>query len=891
MGRPDTLKNSHGQSIRLKDYRKPPYMVKTVDLTFKLEPHATRVVSRLKVERAKETPAGAALVLDGDGLQLSGLSINGKPAGAKDYLARPDRLVLNAVPRARAFTLEIETVINPSANTKLMGLYRSGGNYCTQCEAEGFRRITYFPDRPDVLAVYTTRIEGSEASEPVLLGNGNCIETGRLGNGRHFAVWHDPHPKPAYLFALVAGSLDSIHADYVTASGRQVKLGIYVERGKTGRAGYAMDALIRSMRWDEKAFGREYDLDVFNIVAVPDFNMGAMENKGLNVFNDKYVLADPQTATDADYQGIERVIAHEYFHNWTGNRITCRDWFQLCLKEGLTVYRDQEFCADERSRPVQRIGQVRTLRAAQFPEDAGPLAHPVRPESYREINNFYTTTIYEKGAELVRMIATIIGRKNFRKGMDLYFRRHDGEAATIEDFVKCFEDAAKADLSQFMLWYSQAGTPVIPVSAEYDRDKQRLTLSIEQTLAATPGQARKRPMQIPLRTALINSDGQVITPAKITGAEVSADVIHLKNRSQKVVFHGVASRPTVSINRDFSAPVILEFTQTKADLLQLAASDNDAFNRWQAFQEYGMRLLISATRALSRGKAPKWDSRFVEIAATIAGNCDLEPAYRSMTLSLPGEGEIAQALGRNVDPDAIYRARLALMAQMGEALEPVRLSMASELATGGSFSPDADAAGKRSLNNLLLTYGVVANSAAAESESLAQFETAGNMNDRFAAFSRILHHHASRSASAQAIAKFEARHGDDPLVMDKWFAVQAAAPGKDAAKRIRALMRHKGFSLRNPNRVRSVIGAFASANLTGFNAPDGTGHLLVADSIREIDAINPQVAARMLTAFRSFRLLEPVRRKSAEAALTTLKAGGRLSRDTADILDRTLAKG
>ncbi len=884
------MKTNQGQAIRLKDYRKPAYRIKTVDLTFRLDPEDTRVVAKLLVERDKDTAIGTALTLDGDELMLISVLVDGNPLEAKAYSAASDKLTIHAPPKRRTFALEIETSINPGSNTKLMGLYRSSGSYCTQCEAEGFRRITYFTDRPDVLAIYTTRIEASLAGEPVLLGNGNCTDTGKLPGNRHFAVWHDPHPKPSYLFALVAGKLDAIHADYTTGSGRKVKLGIHVEPGKKERAAYAMDSLIRSMQWDEKAFGREYDLDVFNIVAVADFNMGAMENKGLNVFNDKYVLADPQTATDADYQGIERVIAHEYFHNWTGNRITCRDWFQLCLKEGLTVFRDQEFCADERSRPVQRIGQVRTLRAAQFPEDSGPLAHPVRPETYREINNFYTTTIYEKGAELVRMIATILGQKKFRKGMDLYFKRHDGEAATIEDFVKCFEDASKVDLSQFMLWYSQAGTPVVPVSAEYDREAKRLTLSVEQTLAPTPGQTRKRLMHIPLRIGLVGPDGLDVIPAKITGIENDGDVFHLKARSHKIVFHGVQARPAVSVNRDFSAPVIIDFSQSKSDLAQLAAGDSDAFNRWQAFQEYGMRLLTSATRALARGKAPIWDARFVAIAAQIAANSALEPAYRSLALTLPGETEIAQTIGRNVDPDAIYRARSSLMAQMGTVLEPVRQALAGELATGGAFNPSADAAGKRSLNNLLLSYGVVANSAAAEADSLRQFAEADNMNDRYAAFTRIVHFHASRSASADAIARFETMHGHDALVMDKWFQVQAMTPGRDAQQRIRKLMRHKAFSIRNPNRVRSVIGVFAAGNQTGFHAADGEGYRLVADIIRELDGLNPQVAARMLTAFRSFRQLEPVRRKLAGQALLSLKNDGPLSRDTTDILDRTLGK-
>ena len=884
------MKTEQAPTVRLKDYRKPPYRVTQVDLAFDLGSEATRVKAVLQFVRDAGTRPGTPLRLDGDDLDFVSLKVDGQNQSTIQFTADASKLVLHDVPARKHFTLEIETVVYPSANTKLMGLYRSSGVYCTQCEAEGFRRITYMTDRPDVLAVYTTRIEADEKEAPVLLGNGNCIDAGRLPGGRHFSIWHDPHPKPSYLFALVAGALDSIHHDFVAKSGRNVRLGIYVEKGKTARAAYAMDALVRSMQWDETTFGREYDLDVFNIVAVSDFNMGAMENKGLNIFNDKYVLADPDTATDADYQGIERVIAHEYFHNWTGNRITCRDWFQLCLKEGLTVYRDQEFSADQRSRAVQRINEVRLLRTAQFPEDSGPLAHPVRPEAYREINNFYTTTIYEKGAELVRMIATMLGNKAFRKGMDLYFKRHDGHAATMEDFIKCFAEAGKFDFSQFMLWYSQAGTPVIPATADFDRQLGKLTLSLEQTLAPTPGQVRKKPMHIPLRIGLISADGQEVKPARISGIGHDNGVFHLKSRSHKIVFHGVHGRPAISINRGFTAPVIIDYSQSKSDLALLAASDSDAFNRWQAFQEYAMRLLIAATRSLMRAKAPKRDNRFVEIAVAIAGNDSCEPAWRSLALTLPGESEIAQVLGRNVDPNAIFKARSALMAQLGAALEPVRSGLAAELRVDGPFNPAASDAGKRSLNNTLLTLGVIANMPAAEADSLAQFKSADNMNDRFAAYTRIVHWHASRKASEMAIARFADRHGHDALVMDKWFAVQAMAPGKDACGRIRTLMKHPAFSLSNPNRVRSVIGNFASANLTGFHAANGDGHRLVAQAISKLDATNPQVAARLLTAFRSFRMLEPQRRKNAEETLIELRRGAKLSRDCSDILDRTLRR-
>ena len=549
--------------VRLADYRAPDFAIETVDLDFRLDAHATRVTARLAM---RPVTAGAPLILDGDELTLVSVAIDGAALAPDRYTATPDRLTIADVPEG-PFTLEIVTEIDPTANTKLMGLFRSSGTWCTQCEAEGFRRITYFLDRPDVLAVYTTRIEAPKDLAPVLLSNGNLIETGDVpGSDRHFAVWHDPFPKPSYLFALVAGDLGVLRDSFTTMSGREVALAIYCEHGKEARSAWAMDSLKRSMRWDETAFGREYDLDVFNIVAVSDFNMGAMENKGLNVFNDKYVLADPDTATDSDFGYIEGVIAHEYFHNWTGDRITCRDWFQLCLKEGLTVFRDQEFSSDMRSRPVKRIADVRTLQARQFPEDAGPLAHPVRPESYHEINNFYTPTVYEKGAEVVRMLKTVLGPTSFRAGMDLYFERHDGEAVTIEDFLAAFADATGADLGQFKLWYSQAGTPEVVAKGSYDPRQKTYALTLEQSCPPTPGQPSKQPQHIPVRFGLVGANGEDLAFARSAGGRVDGDVIQLTEKSQTIVFHGVSSRPVPSLLRGFSAPVRLNIDLSEADL-------------------------------------------------------------------------------------------------------------------------------------------------------------------------------------------------------------------------------------------------------------------------------------------------------------------------------------
>jgi len=890
------LRTDQGNTVRLKDYRPPAYTARQVDLVFQLEPEQTLVAVKTVFERNEGIEVGTPLVLDGDELELVSLKIDGVEIAQTEYRLDATNLTIPNPPAGQKFEVQVVTRLNPTANTKLMGLYRSGGNYCTQCEAEGFRRITFFPDRPDVLAVYTTRIEADKQANPLLLGNGNCVETGDLPEGRHYATWHDPHPKPSYLFALVAGDLDSVWREFTTASGRPVKLGIHVEKGKGNRAGYAMDALVRSMRWDEEVFGREYDLDVFNIVAVSDFNMGAMENKGLNIFNDRYVLADPETATDADYAGIERVIAHEYFHNWTGNRITCRDWFQLCLKEGLTVYRDQEFTADERSRAVQRIGDVRTLRASQFPEDAGPLAHPVRPREYREINNFYTATVYEKGAEIVRMLATLLGRDGFRRGMDLYFDRHDGEAATIEQFLKCFVDATETDLSQFSLWYEQAGTPAVKLTSDYKKGKDRLVVEIEQSVPPTPGQKNKKPMLIPLRLGLVGKDGEIIA-SEISGAEVRGDVLALSRRKTKVTFRGVGKRPALSVNRGFSAPVAIEAKQKKSDLALLARHDSDPFNRSQALQEYALKLLVAAAKSVSRGKKPSTDERLGEIMAATARDSTLEPAFRAQLLALPAEAEIARVIGKNVDPDAIYKARTALVREAGTAIEHLRESIQLELGidpstgieAGADYSADAEAAGKRALNNVLITLGVMAGSKTAIAQSLVQYANAANMTDRFAALIRIVHCHPGDDAAEDALSRFEEMYRDDALVMDKWFGVQASAPGKGSVRTIEKLMEHPAFSMKNPNRVRSVLGQFAMNNPTGFNAANGKGYDLMAARIGELDRINPQVAARLLTAYRSWRALEPKRRKLAQGALKQLSAQTELSRDSRDILDRMLA--
>ena len=873
--------------VRLQDYRPPDWLVETIALDVALDPTRTRVRATLTL---KPNPAGLApapLVLDGDGLTLIALALDGAPLAAEHYAVTPDNLTI-AQPPPRPFRLDIETVLDPSANTQLSGLYRSANTYCTQCEAEGFRRITYFPDRPDVMAVFTTRIEAGKDT-PVLLSNGNLTAHGELPGGRHFAVWHDPFPKPAYLFALVGGALAYVEDRFVTMSGHAVKLRIYVEHGKQERCAYAMDSLKRAMRWDEQAFGREYDLDIFMIVAVSDFNMGAMENKGLNIFNDKYVLASAETATDGDFASIEAIVAHEYFHNWTGNRITCRDWFQLCLKEGLTVFRDQEFTSDQRSRPVKRIADVRALRAHQFIEDAGPLAHPVRPALYHEINNFYTGTVYEKGAEIVRMLKTLLGPKPFRQGMDLYFTRHDGQAATVEQFVQCFADVSGRDLTQFMRWYSQAGTPELRVSATHDARAKTYRLDVTQSVRPTPGQPVKEPMVIPLIVGLVGGDGRDLPLTLADGRAIENGVLLLDKPAETFVFTGIAERPAPSLNRGFSAPVKLDADLSADDLRFLAARDGDPFNRWQAIQTLMGRLLVGNVARVRTGSELEADMGLLDALADILGDGALAPAFIAQTLAPPGEADIAREIGSDVDPDAIFKARTALRVLIGLHLNAALVDNYHRMTAAGPYSPDAASAGKRALKNVCLDLLAATGEAHAIALAAKQYQTADNMTDRIAALATLVQHDVSQRRDA--LDDFYRRYRDDPLIVDKWFTLQATAPDPATLDRVRALTAHPAFSLANPNRVRALISAFAHANQKEFNRADGAGYDFVVAQVLALDANNPQVAARLATAFRSWRTLEPVRRARAEAALRKIAAQDRLSRDVRDIAQRALAEG
>ena len=868
----------------LADYQAPDYLIDTVSLVIRLDGANTCVDADLLIRANPQGHNNAPLRLDGDELELVSVALDGTTLSTYAYEVSETGLVIHTVPN-KPFTLTVKTRLDPDSNTKLMGLYRSSGTYCTQCEAEGFRRITYFIDRPDVMSVYTTRIEARQDEAPILLGNGNPRDKGTLPDGFHYAVWHDPHPKPAYLFALVGGRLDKLAQDFTTRSGKKVELAIYVEAGKAQRAHYAMDALVRSMIWDEQTFGCEYDLDVFNIVAVSDFNMGAMENKGLNIFNDKYVLASPETATDSDYAGIESVIAHEYFHNWTGNRITCRDWFQLCLKEGLTVFRDQEFTADTRSRPVKRIADVRTLRAAQFSEDSGPLAHPVRPSSYREINNFYTPTIYEKGAEIIRMLKTILGAEAFRQGMDLYLKRCDGTAATVEQFIACFAEVSGKNFDAFFQWYLQAGTPVVDVSQHYEPDQQRLTLHFKQYTPPTPGQVEKRPLPIPIAYGLISANGAPLAH-EARSAHKPEGLFVLEDTEGRLVFEGLSEKPVPSLLRNFSAPVRFQSDLDTDAFLTLFQHDRDPFNRWQAAQNVAMAMLVEAIPAAKAGSTLAFNPRFAETLGALLASSD-DHAFVAQVLALPSESDIAREIQNEIDPDAIFTARKALREAIGRQIAAILEKTHGALTQSPPFKPDARSAGQRALRNAALDLLVAGDPATYLPLAKACYDSADNMTDRIAALSALCQ--TPNAARETALEDFATRYKDEALALDKWFALQASLPEAATLERVKTLMAHPGFSMSNPNRVRSLIGAFCMSNPTQFNRLDGAGYDFLAEIVMTLDHSNPQVAARILSAFRTWRSYEATRRTKAGEALRRISEQSSLSADVADIVVRSLA--
>ncbi len=847
---------------RREDYHPPEWLVPTVALDFDLDPARTRVKARLEVSRggAHDAP----LRLNGAGQVPLAVLVDG--VAVNDWRLEGEDLI---VPLAGGHHIvETEVEIAPESNTQLMGLYASGGNLCTQCEAEGFRRITYFPDRPDVLARYRVRMTADKARFPVLLANGDPVASGDLPDGRHWAEWHDPFPKPTYLFALVAGDLAVNRGSFITKSGREVALGIWVRRADLPRTDHALDALKAAMAWDERVYGREYDLDVFNIVAVDDFNFGAMENKGLNIFNSRYILADPDTATDYDYDAIAAVVAHEYFHNWSGNRVTCRDWFQLSLKEGFTVYRDQSFSADQGSAAVKRIEDVRGLRASQFPEDSGPLAHPVRPESYLEISNFYTATIYNKGAELIRMMATILGPAKFRAATDLYFSRFDGTAATCEDFVACMEEAGGVDLSRFRLWYSQAGTP--RVSASISDNGGRATLRLAQHVPPSPGQPDKQPMVLPLKVKLFGAEtGRALTPERL---------VQFDTLSESITFEGLAERPVLSINRGFSAPVIIESDRAAADLAFLSAHDDDPFARYEAMQQLMLDTLVAAT---VEGRA---DHRaVVDAVANALGDAALDRAFVAEAVLLPSESFIGDQLV-TVDPDAIFAAREALRRDLGRALA-AQWRAAYDEGDGHAYAYSPAAKGLRRLRNVALGY--IAASDAADTAELAfrQFERADNMTDRQAALTTLVNGDWDEREAALDI--FYNRYADNPLVLDKWFQTQALSTRADTPAAVAALATHPDFTLANPNRARSLVGAFG-ANQRAFNAIDGRGYRFLADQLIALDRINPQTAAKLLPPLGRWRRFDARRAGLMRAELERIVAVPELSKDLFEQASKSL---
>jgi aminopeptidase N len=870
-------------AIRREDYRPAPYRVARTALEFLLEPQATRVHASLDVEPAQDRPG--ALELHGEHLKLIDIKIEGRPLAKDAYTVTDDRLVIKAPPGTR-FRLDTTVEINPQANTALSGLYISDNMFCTQCEAEGFRRITYSLDRPDNMSVYSVRMVADRAHYPVLLSNGNEVARGTLPGGRHYAEWHDPFPKPSYLFALVAGDLAHVEDHFNTQSGRRVKLGIYVTHGNEDKVAFAMGALKRSMKWDEDAFGREYDLDVFNIVAVSAFNFGAMENKGLNIFNDKLILARPDTATDTDYDLIEAVVGHEYFHNWSGNRITCRDWFQLSLKEGFTVFRDQSFSADMRSAAVERIGDVRALRMRQFQEDGGPLAHPVRPDSYLTIDNFYTATVYEKGAELCRMVQTILGAEAFRKGSDLYFARYDGTAATCDDFIKAMEDASGADLSQFKLWYGQAGTPHIKAHGTYDAAAKIFELTLEQTLAATPGQSAKAPMHIPVAVGLVGRNSGRDLQISLDGAAPSAtQVLNLRTARQTFKIKGVSEAPVPSIGRGFSAPVRFDIDLNGEDRAFLMAKDSDPFNRWEAGQTLATHALVRMTKEVRAGQTPKVDQLYVDAFGELLRDARKDPAFTAMAVQLPTEMELAQVLD-DVDPDAVHSAREALRKALAAAHGSGLREIYQSLRSNEPYSPDAASAGRRSLRNMCLRYLTAEDTKEARGLAFEHFRSADNMTDKIGGLAPLAD--MSGEERETALAQFYEQWKANPLVIDKWMSLQAMSCRADTLSQVEALTKHPAFNVENPNRVRALVGAFAMNNQLRFHAADGSGYRFLADRVQQLDGLNPQVAARLCGAFETWRRFDGRRQTLMREQLMRIKSTAGLSRNVSEITEKTL---
>ena len=854
------MKTVNPQVIQLKDYSVPDFLISTVDLYFDLHEEYAQVSSKLHIKRnPKSVVPQAPLILDGDKLELVSLKINGKAVSSSDYQVTEENLTIQRTPSGE-FSLECVTKIKPQENLTLMGLYKSSGMFCTQCEAQGFRKITYYLDRPDVMAIFTTTLEADKTKYPVLLSNGNLMEKKDLGNGRHEAKWNDPFKKPAYLYALVAGDLAHVDDHFITKSGRKVKLEIYVNHGNEDRVAHAMESLKHSMKWDEDAFGLEYDLDIFMIVAVDDFNFGAMENKGLNLFNSSLVLAKPATATDSDYERIEGVVAHEYFHNWTGNRITCRDWFQLSLKEGLTVYRDQEFSADMLSRAVKRIDDVSQLRSFQFREDAGPMAHPIRPQSYIEINNFYTATVYEKGAEVIRMIATILGKNKFHQGIDKYFELFDGQAVTTDDFLHAMELSSGVDLKQFReTWYNQAGTPELKVSATYDTQAKTYTLEVKQSCAPSPGQPVKKTYHIPLSIALLDEEGNAI----------AEKVLQLKKETEKFVFDGVKSRPVPSLLRGFSAPVKLEFAYTKQELLFLLAKDSDAFSRWEAGQTLSLRLLQNMITQHASSKKMELDSEYSEVLGKIAEDNSIDAAFRARLLDIPDEGYIGEQQAV-IQVDGVHAARAALVKDVALHNEKRFFALYEALNTSSAFKYNADEMGKRALKSTALLYLTATGNPDYTKLALQQLKKAHNMSDEIAALRALVD--IDCAEREEALHHFYQKWNQESLVMNKWLSLQAISSASGALERVQRLMKDPVFNINNPNKVSSLLGSFARGNLVQFHSLNGAAYEFLADTILDIDARNPSLSARFVGLFNQWKRYDNKRQQLMRAQIERIVA-------------------
>ena len=866
---------SESKTVRLADYTVPDFLIDKVKLDIDIRDDHTRVSSHLNIRRnPKSKNRKGPLFLNGENQRVITVALNGKVLDVKAYKLTAEGMVIAGVPDKAE--LEIVTTNDPKKNTALSGLYASGPMLCTQCEAEGFRRITYYPDRPDVMAKFTVTIHADKKPYPILLSNGNLVKSGVEKGGRHFAVWEDPFPKPAYLFAMVAGKLDKVSSSFTTKSRRKVLIEIYTEPGKKGETAFALTALKKAMAWDEKTYGLEYDLDRFMLVATPFFNMGAMENKGLNIFNDACVLGRAETATDSTISFIERVVGHEYFHNWTGDRITCRDWFQLSLKEGLTVFREQEFMSDVNSRAVERLGNVRVLRRAQFAEDAGAMAHPVRPDHYQAIDNFYTATVYEKGSEVVRMIQTLVGRQGFRKGMNLYVKRHDGQAVTCDDFVAAMSAANKIDLKQFMRWYEQAGTPTVHVSSRYDEKAKTLKLTVRQSTPATPGQPAKRPLHIPLAVGLLDDKGRDM---------IETEILSVTKPKQDFVFKNIKSKPVLSLLRDFSAPVRLIYPTTDDELLFLLGKDSDPFCRWEAANKLLTKYLLAA--ASGAGVVARDMDKLIRALRGLVRDQRPDAAFKAMVLALPSESELGLALaaeGKPIDPDALYKARKAMIDSIGAAMRDDFEEIGAKLASLGPRATDGVSMGKRSLKNLCLSYLAARGDDAILRKALKQSGSV-NMTDQIAALAILAD--TDSPYRAKAFAAFEKKWGKQPTIMDKWLAVQAGAKRKGVLADVQRLMKHPAFDMKNPNRISALIGAFAG-NVMGFHAKDGSGYRFIADMILKIDPINPHSAAALCKQFARWRDYDANRQKLMVAELKRVKANGKLSANSSEVVAKSL---